>query len=510
MVGKMTTNNLVILGWKSDNESVIGTDGTVNRPAFAGSAAAVQLTPVLGMVDTMGEADGSYVTADGTPITVTVPDMGMEPLDVAKTGYIVNEDYTEALTDSTEDHAKTIIPYASTYTSGGIAGEGEIVLTSGENGAATYYPKNKGGVNLIVPFGPGTTIDAGKYTTPNMTGEFMFEFDFERLSALGTGEFDFYLRNGNGTNVAKLRIQNAAVSYEYYNASGKLETYTSTPVSGAKHKFKLLLGTENGKQYLGGLWIDGNAAKTTKQELSYKTSDGWKLLAGTLAGDWIAGELCSLDNIKVWRSAEEQAKELAAAEEGKITFDQIKGKNTSAQNVTEDLELKSGEVGGLQTGNKLLVMGWKSDQPDVISETGKVTRPSTDSAEVQLTPVLAIQDVQTGEYVTVDGAPITVTVKTSKVAMFVDKDSNEVTALSPSITQGVADISGFSGTVVLFAVLYNGSYLEQIWVSETAADGGEDLAAVNVTLPNDLNGKQLKLFVWNQGSLEPLCAPAEV
>ena len=131
----------------------------------------------------------------------------------------------------------------------------------------------------------------------------------------------------------------------------------------------------------------------------------------------MTGELCKIDNIKMWRSPQDQAKELAAQEAGKITFQQIQGQNTAAENVTENLELKSGEAGALLTENKLLVMGWESDQPEIISESGQVTRPAKDT-QVSLTPLLAIQDAETGAYVTVEGTPIVVTVKGIEVGFF--------------------------------------------------------------------------------------------
>ena len=508
MIGQMTASGLVILGWKSDNESVIAADGTVNQPAFSGDAATVTLTPVLGMIDALDEAAGDYVTADGNPITVTVPDKGMKPLDIVQTGYIANEDFTEALTDSNEDHARTVIPYVENYTSGGVMGEGEIVLTGGESGMAKWVSKNLGGTNLMIPFQPGTVINAEtkKHVPQILSGEFMFEMDLKRLSAAAGQNIDFYLRNGNGTNAAKLRVGSSSISYEYYDTA--LKVYASASVSGDAHKIRLLLGTdEENRQYLGGLWIDGKEITAKKQIIASSSTEGWKVIAAGPASKWVTGDMCSVDNIKVWRSAEDQAKELAAAEEGKITFDRIKGNNESAQNVTEALELKSGETDGLQTENKLLVMGWKSDKPGIIDETGKVTRPAKGAEEVKLTPILAIRDAQNGGYVTVDGAPIIVTVKMKQAAFF-DADLNEVISLNPSITQGIADISGFSGTVALYAALYNEGQLEQVWMSQTPAGGENATATVDIALPSDLSGRQLKLFVWDYGTLAPLCIPA--
>lgn len=521
LVGTQTKNGLMILGWKSDNTAVIAEDGTVTRPAFQGNAANVTLTPLLGMVDTMNETGEDYVTASGTPIEVTVPDLGREPLEVAQTGYIVNEDFTETLTDTNEDHAKTVIPYIYNYNSGGIMGEGNIDLTSG---AAQWIAGNTGGHNMLIPFRPGTTVDEnGSHTSKGLLGEFMFEFEVTFLGKVAGKGITFYPRSINETanNAAKLNLTPSSVTYNYYYyddsqkkaVPGTYASYTAITNSNT-HKIKLRLGTnEEGKQYLSGLWVDGKEITAKTQVISdYSGQDGWKVIAASPnTANWETGDHCAIDNIKVWRSEEDQAKEMASAEDGKITFEQIKGQNDSAENVTEDLELKSGETGALQTANKMLVMGWKSDKPEIIGTDGTVTRPAVNDVIVNLTPILAIQSSDTGKYVTADGAPIQVTVKQRRQTGFFDEDFNFITVLNPSITQGIADISGLSGNIRVYAVLYSGGCLEQAWVSEKVTAGGEVTTAdVTVQLPADLTGKSLKLFVWNVDTLEPLSVPIEV
>lgn len=123
----------------------------------------------------------------------------------------------------------------------------------------------------------------------------------------------------------------------------------------------MTLGTEGNTPYLNGLWIDGGAVTTARQKIThdnYQGGTGWTALiatAGAKNGITTAGDYCAIDNIRCYRSPEDQAKELAGAEEGKITFAQIRGENTDPNNVTAKLDLKSGEAGRLQTANNLLV-----------------------------------------------------------------------------------------------------------------------------------------------------------
>lgn len=420
LIGTQTKNGLVITGWKSDNEMIIQPDGTVTRPAFAGDTATVALTPLLGMVDLMGETDQDYVSIPGTAIQVTVPDLGQDPLEVATTGYIANEDFSSTHTEPTSD--TTILPFASNYVSG-VLGTSTITFTDGDTGEAKWSSASeKGGQEFGIPFQPGAVLgtnpDKGNQTTcaaQPLDGEFTFEFDLTFLEDLPGGLW-IYLRNGDGKNAARLDLSKSAVSYRYYNANNTLTALVNNKgiTSSATHKVRLTLGTEGSTPYLNGLWIDGSAITTAKQKIehaNYQSDKGWTLLQVTSDTTLKSGgDFCTIDNIKCWRSAEDQAKELAAADEGKITFDQIKGSNSGPENVTGDLTLKSGELGALQTANKLLVMGWKSSKPEVISTTGAVTPAGTDTA-VSLTPVLAIKDAENGGYVAVDGTPITVTVK---------------------------------------------------------------------------------------------------
>ena len=509
LVGMQTANGLQILGWQSSNSAVIAPDGTVTRPAFAGNTAVVQLMPILGMVDTMNETGEEYVRTSGTPISVTVPDLGLEPLEVAQTGYIANEDFSQALTDA--DHARTIVPYIDNYSSGGVMGTGTIEITSGEDGAAKWVSNNKGGTNLMIPFRPGTVISDNAKNPQPINGEFTISFDIKRLAAVSGQALEFLLRNGAGTNVGKLTVDSASIKLEYYSG-GQWLSYASAAVSGDTHTIRMLLGTDGSTQYLGGLWIDTNEVAAKKQLINgYPSDTGWKVIATQPKASWVIGDMCSVDNIKVWRSAADQAKELAAADAGKITFAQIKGQNDTPEAVTEDLRLVSGEAGALQTENKLLVMGWKSDTPAVISNSGKVTRPETDDVTVALTPVLAIQSSETGAYTTVDGAPITVIVKAQpqpRQSGFFDADGNLMTTLDVSIVQGKMDISEMSGEVVIYAALYSNEQLEQVWRGATVAAGTADAAAaVALTLPSDLTGKILKLFVWDADTMKNMCIP---
>lgn len=516
LIGTQTASGLVVTGWQSDKENVIATDGTVTRPSFAGDASTVTLTPLLGMVNSLNEGDGDYVTAAGAPIIVTVPDQNVKPLEIAQTKDIANETFTDELSE--EDFSHTVIPFVTVYKNVA-ADAAEMQLTSGETGSAKWVANVSGkGHNMHIPFSPGTQVSTAEdgtknYTVKPLSGEFYIEFDLNFLSALAGKGAAFYIRNGSGKNIANLNIKGTQVLFQYYRSvSGKdtLTSYATTTISGNSHKLKLLLGTENEVQYLGGLWIDGTAVKTAKQLISdYPNAEGWAEFAvSPNTASWVQGEHCTIDNIRVWRSDENQAKELAAAEGGKITFEQIKGGNNSADNITEKLDLKSGETAALQTANKMLVMGWKSDHPEIISESGELSRP-LETVEVLLTPILVMQNATTGAYITTDGAPIAVKVRGQRVG-FYDAASAEVTCLNAAITQGRANISDLSGPVTAIAALYQDGRLKQTWTGQRVTAGENAMATVDIVLPADLTGKTLKLFVWNADTLQPLCGEAEV
>lgn len=98
-----------------------------------------------------------------------------------------------------------------------------------------------------------------------------------------------------------------------------------------------------------------------------------------------------------------------------LSFEDIKGQNTDADAVTENLVLPVGTV----LSNGLKVVGWKSSDTQIITNAGGVVRPGgTEDKTVELTPILAIYDgIGNGSEgfeptdVTAEGAPITVTVK---------------------------------------------------------------------------------------------------
>ena len=98
---------------------------------------------------------------------------------------------------------------------------------------------------------------------------------------------------------------------------------------------------------------------------------GYEPEAGTVVG--------SIDNLKVWESAQTQLETLAQMGTA-VDFAADQGSNADAQNITGDLNLSAGLTpGGLKT------LSWESGNPAVISNEGKVTRPAEDTA-VTLTP----------------------------------------------------------------------------------------------------------------------------
>ena len=436
-----------------------------------------------------GAASAPAISAD-TFTTEEIP--GRKPQVIAQ------QYFSEIPTD--EDNATTIVPYVFNYKYDGIIGTGTMSFADGN---AKWVSNNKGGTNLMMPFNVGTTVADGKYTPKNLDGEFYYEFDLTRLSAVGSQNLNMFLRNGGGTNMARIVVGTSSIRYEYYSAKSKFSTYATASVSGSTHKIRIMLGSDGNTQYISGLWVDGKEISTKKQAITIASNaDSWKLIAVEPASSWVVGDMCSVDNVKVWRSAENQAKELAAAEDGKISFEQIKGENASADAVTANLELKAGEEAALQTANKMLVVGWKSDKPDVVDENGVVTRQAYDT-EVALTPVLAIIDSDSGAYVTADGAAIGVIVKRVKAA-FTDADGKIVSSLDGTITKAVADVSDLGENAVVAAGLYSGNKLENVWIGE------KDSGYADVALDGELEGKTLKLFVWEDGTWKPLGEAVEL
>lgn len=123
----------------------------------------------------------------------------------------------------------------------------------------------------------------------------------------------------------------------------------------------------------------------------------------------VGEEALAIDSFRVYASAlgilEQKAQEAGA----RLTFADIKGQNASAGAVEKDLDFSRTE-----TANGLKIMGWKSSNTAVVTTAGKVTRPQSNDLRVTLTPVLGMEDAMNeadGDYITTDGAPITVTVK---------------------------------------------------------------------------------------------------
>lgn len=139
---------------------------------------------------------------------VTVPQK-QSPLEVATTGYIANEDYTTQYTGTNEDHAKTVLPYASARSGGGVSVDytgGAVTLKSTVEGK---------GFDFYLPFQPGTAQDGnGKYTTPELSGEFTYEFDLNMLANAKSQGLWLYLQGQSGTNLARLVMNSASIGFE--------------------------------------------------------------------------------------------------------------------------------------------------------------------------------------------------------------------------------------------------------------------------------------------------------
>ncbi|MCI9625877.1 MAG: hypothetical protein HFI90_03745 [Clostridia bacterium] len=389
-------NGLSLVGWKSGNEAVIKADGTVVRPAYGSGDVQVALTPVFAMRNSENE-DGvpELVKADGTPITVTVKEAG-KPTDFNVT-YLVNEDFDTLPTEA--DAATRPIPSESAWS-------GASATVDVADSAARL--KLDGGIakntQMNVPVMPG----AAASTMPR--GKNMIEFEWKHHA--NATQIMVYLQGANGHVLRLEKSGTSTIIKKGTNGSAFSDVKTlSNQVFTTDTKVRLQIDTSTeGKTYLEQLWIGGTPKLDSRVEL-FDAGDGLKQLmfapGNTTTG--VGDIVCSVNYIKAWQSAPAQLAEYVAQNPVNVTFDNIKGENTAANNVTSNLQKAD-------LGNGLKVVGWKTSNAAVVAADGTVTRPAKGSGDVQvtLTPMIGTEDI-TGEgtdgYISVDGTPITVTVK---------------------------------------------------------------------------------------------------
>lgn len=172
----------------------------------------------------------------------------------------------------------------------------------------------------------------------------------------------------------------------------------------------MLFDKQEGSLSLDQLWIDGGEKLTAPLALKGDADGLREVCFCPASGSQDVGEeALAIDSFRVYASAlgilEQKAQEAGA----RLTFADIKGQNASAGAVEKDLDFSRTE-----TANGLKIMGWKSSNTAVVTTAGKVTRPQSNDLRVTLTPVLGMEDAMNeadGDYITTDGAPITVTVK---------------------------------------------------------------------------------------------------
>ena len=276
--------------------------------------------------------------------------------------------------------------------------------------------------NLQIPFAPGT-MDKEKEPQSELLpkGKVYIEFAWQMGNQETIAEWYIQSKRGDESpNVAVIKATNGKIQLDYYYpepVTANRKTYaTSGSVNlNSLNTVRVLMDVkEDGKAYIEGFWVNDTLVKGTSQQIM--SFDGLRGFVSARSGSAATEgyHYYDIDYIKTWVPATEQAAQLAAADEAKITFDDIKGENESADNVTKDLALSA----KTETENGLIVTGWESSNPDVVSTEGKVTRPGAGEpdAEVTLTPLLGVLDFADevdGDYATADGQPITITVPTT-------------------------------------------------------------------------------------------------
>lgn len=175
-------------------------------------------------------------------------------------------------------------------------------------------------------------------------------------------------------------------------------------------KLRMLFDTSDGKTVLKKAWL-GDTEIASNQTLNENGGlYNLRIAAGSNCPDLAEGDTIALiDSVKVWKPLANTLAEKAAEPGAIVTFDDIKGANTDANEVTADLDFATKKV----TENGLTITGWKSSNTKVVGTDGTVSRQKED-APVELTPVLGVKDLEqeTGqEYTTVDGTPISIVVK---------------------------------------------------------------------------------------------------
>lgn len=440
-----TENGLIVTGWKSSNENVVTTDGKVNRPGVGEADAEVTLTPVLGVLDFADEVDGDYATADGQPITITVPTTdtggGVAPDEVNNITYYVNETYDEMPTDGTT-HS---IPMIGTW------GNGAADWTVENGKLALVKTTQDASFNLQIPFMPGemkeNAVPAGKVY-----------IDFTWQHGANEGQTDLYVQAKSGKNLLKLIAKdNKALELDYYDTNQALKSYATTadtydyknPI-----KIKLLMDVkEDGSATLEGFWVNDTLVKNTSQQV-YEAGEG---LAGLVSSRWGTGgangyHILEVDELKVYQPVTDQVNAKAASA---VEAADILGSNADKENITGDLTLKIGET----TDNGLTILGWESSDSAVIGTDGKVTRPAKGSGDktVTLTPILGLRNTENetdvAEIVKANGTPITVTVKEQteetpagfQVVYLVNEDFDTLPTEDDAATRPVPSISAWSG-----------------------------------------------------------------
>ena len=273
-------------------------------------------------------------------------------------------------------------------------------------------------------FAPETKgIPEDQWGTPLANGKYYVEFTLRR-GAAGTGNLNLYFSDynnsmkGGSLNLIKVVISGSKLSFEATTPTStdiKAQTVSSgskVDLSGDGCKFCFLFDVSDDRVALEQLWLNGTTTALSKaielnasgkglNKLMFCPGEGKAYPAGT--------EILAMDNYSVFSSQlavlEQKANEAGA----KLEFDDIKGANTDAIAIESNLDFSKTE-----TANSLKIMGWKTSNAEVITADGAVTRPQENDVEVVLTPVLGIPDSMDeteGDWLTIDGTPISVTVK---------------------------------------------------------------------------------------------------
>lgn len=267
----------------------------------------------------------------------------------AQTQYLVNENYEQEITDPSEHATPSISEWK--------AGQTTAQITY-QDGRVFFEKLNSDGysADFVLPLSKGYALGEEPLAEAVPCTDLYVEFDWKAFDAnvrlylkgidpeTGKKEQIFYLSQNNNrlvyTSVAKKTADNISVS-------------GTTAFNQAKgHTIRLLLKPNaEGSYTLSKSWVD-NVLDREVNLAGIKACSNLYMLAIDERRSSGTGLGSSFGSLKVWQSAEVQLQNILDTNPVDLTFEDIKGQNTDADAVTENLVLPVGTV--LSNGLKVV------------------------------------------------------------------------------------------------------------------------------------------------------------